>query len=221
MNLSELNEAIIRKQERKASIEDSIAAIRTESETIQAEVGSIQTAVFVVAEMARLTRERTKDVIEDLTTTAIRSVFSDRPFQFKIDFTYTAAGRMDCRLYIAEGEEEFDPVEEMGGGMVDVISFALRVVMWHLQKPPTRNTIMLDEPFKFMGHGDLQERAGQLLRSISEKLGIQFIIITHEDLLLDYADRAYLISHDGRESSAKQVIPAEEPKPKKTKRIRA
>ena len=215
MSLQETREKIIRLQEQRSIHLQTKASIRDEVAGLDDELVALQTAIFTVSEMARIMRERTKTVIEELVTSAINSVYTSRPFRYTLDFTFTAAGRMDCHMKVMEGDEEFDPVDEMGGGMVDVISFALRVVMWHLNKPRTRPTIILDEPFKFMGHGDLQERAGQLLRTISEKLGLQFIIITHESLLMNFVDRAYQITHNGTESKALQIVP----KPKE--RVRA
>jgi DNA repair exonuclease SbcCD ATPase subunit len=39
-----------------------------------------------------------------------------------------------------------------------------------------------------------------MLKEISRKLHLQLIIITHESELIDVADRAYLVEHNGRES---------------------
>jgi hypothetical protein len=44
-----------------------------------------------------------------------------------------------------------------------------------------------------------------MLREVSHELGLQLIIITHEDSLIEIADRAWNVEHDGRESHVNQI----------------
>ena len=75
-----------------------------------------------------------------------------------------------------------DPLE--CGGVLDVACFALRVASLILTKPPRRRLLILDEPFHFLsleganGHKNLL-RARELVHSLAEELGIQFIVVTH------------------------------------------
>jgi ABC-type lipoprotein export system ATPase subunit len=59
-----------------------------------------------------------------------------------------------------------------------------------MNRPHTRPVIILDEPLRFLSV-DLQERASIMIKEISKKLGLQFIIITHEQTLASYADRVF------------------------------
>jgi DNA repair exonuclease SbcCD ATPase subunit len=86
--------------------------------------------------------------------------------------------------------EEIDPMTASGGGVVHVASFALRIAMWSLQRPRPRETILLDEPFHFLSR-DLQPKASELLKVISKRLGIQFVIVTHDDSLTEAADKVF------------------------------
>ena len=162
-------------------------------------------ARWILTEVSTLTQKRFKERVEALVTMAIKSVF-DRPFQFLLEFE-RKRNKMECRPEIKElvdgKQRTFDPSEDMGGGIVDIISFALRIVLWNLEKPRSRNVIILDEPMKNLGK--MVSLAGQVLREISHKLNFQLIIITHEDELIEIADRAYNISHDGNKSIAMLV----------------
>jgi DNA repair exonuclease SbcCD ATPase subunit len=162
-------------------------------------------ARWVLTEVATQTQKRFKEKVETLVTMAIRSVF-DRPFQFLLGFE-RKRNKMECKPEIKElvnGKyRTFDPSEDMGGGMVDIISFALRVVLWSLEKPRSRAVIVFDEPMKNLGK--MVSLAGQVLKEISHKLNFQLIIITHEDELIEIADRAYYISHDGNKSHVELV----------------
>jgi DNA repair exonuclease SbcCD ATPase subunit len=80
-----------------------------------------------------------------------------------------------------------------GGGAVDVAAFALRIASWSMAQPHSRNTIILDEPLRFLSV-DLQEKASTMIKEVSDKLGIQMILVTHNDTLASFADRVFNVS---------------------------
>lgn len=150
-------------------------------------------ARWVLTKVAEQTQLRFKEKVESLVTMAIQSVF-DRNFNFVLLFEQKR-NKFECRPVVMENEVEYTPKDDMGGGIIDVISFALRVVLWSLQKPKTRNFLVLDEPMKYVGKGELLERAGMMLREISHRLGIQLVLVTHEPQLAEIADTAYSVTH--------------------------
>ena len=167
------------------------------------DVGVLVKARWVLSEVARLTQERFKEKVESLATMAIRAVF-DRPFDFVLEFE-RKRNKLECRPVVKEGDAEYVPKDDMGGGIIDVLSFALRVVLWSMQRPRSRNTIILDEPMKYVGKGELLDRAGRMLREVSRGLGLQLILVTHEPQLIEIADRAYSVKHDGKRSVVELV----------------
>jgi DNA repair exonuclease SbcCD ATPase subunit len=54
----------------------------------------------------------------------------------------------------------------------------------------TDNLIILDEPFKFISR-DLQERAGEILKKLSEKMKLQIIMVTHIPEFIEVADKVF------------------------------
>jgi len=153
-------------------------------------------ARWVITEASRINQQFFKDKVESLVTMAIQSVF-DRPFEFKL-IMERKRNKLECRPVIMEGENEYSPKDEMGGGLVDIISFAFRVVLWSVEKPRSRSIFILDEPFKFTGA--LVGRAGEMVKELSKTLGIQIIIVTHDEALKEIADVAYTVTHDGTKS---------------------
>jgi len=137
--------------------------------------------------------ENTQKVMETqmstLVTSALEGIFPD-PYQFVVRFVQRR-NKTECDLLFSKNGEEFKPVESSGGGPLDIASFALRVAFWCIQS--NRPTIILDEPFKFLSV-DLQPKAGELLKRLSEELGIQFIVITHLTELLPYGDNVIKIN---------------------------
>jgi len=163
-------------------------------------------ARHIIADVAKLTQTKFTSYVEQLVTLAIKSIF-DRPFKFKVDFDLKR-NKSECFLRIQEGEDEepFVPKDELGGGMLDAISFALRIVLWSLQNPRSCNTLLLDEPFKFVGQDEMLDRAGSMLKEISQRMNIQFIITTHQPKLTDIADAAWKVTHDGTHSVVTQIV---------------
>ena len=100
-------------------------------------------ARWVMTEVARITQEKFKDRIETLVTMAIQAVF-DRPFYFIVNSTINR-NKTECQLLVKEGidAEPFVPKDEMGGGLLDVISLALRVVLWSMERPRSNNVFLL------------------------------------------------------------------------------
>ena len=168
-------------------------------------------ARWVLTEVSKATQIRFKERVESLVTMAIQSVF-DRSFKFVLYFEHKR-NKLECRPVVMEGDDEFVPKDDMGGGIIDIISFALRVVLWSLQIPKSRNTLILDEPMKYVGKGVLLDRAGQMLKEISHRLNIQLIVVTHEPQLAQAADVVYNVEHiKGR--SVVTLIKEEIEKPK-------
>ena len=78
-----------------------------------------------------------------------------------------------------------------GGGVVDLTAFALRIASYALEQG-IDNVIILDEPFRFISR-DLQERASEVLKTLSTKLGLQVIMVTHISEFIDCADKVIKI----------------------------
>lgn len=150
----------------------------------------LEQAQAILQTVAQQTQQELEFRVSELVTLALDSVFPD-PYQLKLVFSLRR-GRTEADLMFVKrgGEEGFDPLSASGGGPVDVASFALRVSLWSLARPRTRNTILLDEPFRYVSR-DLQPQAGDMLKMVSEKLGIQFLIVTHETTLMEKADRTF------------------------------
>ena len=129
--------------------------------------------------------------ISDITSLALEAVFPD-PYALQVEFIQRR-NKTECDLYFVRDGEKVDPLSASGGGAVDVAAFALRIASWSMTKPRTRNVIILDEPLRFLS-ANLQERASSMIKELSDKLGIQFIVVTHEPILANYADRTFNVS---------------------------
>jgi DNA repair exonuclease SbcCD ATPase subunit len=158
-------------------------------------------AQVVLNEFSKISQEQFKEKIESLVTMVIQSVF-DRPFTFHLEFEKKRS-KVECVPIIKENGNEFSPKHDMGGGILDLIGFAFRVVLWSIESPRSRNIFILDE--SFIWTGSLITRVGHALKILSQKLKIQIILVSHENDLIEICDRAWRISHDGTMSQVKLI----------------
>ena len=147
-----------------------------------------QAQVFLQT-VAQNTQEKLKYQIEDVVNLALESVFPNE-YEFKINFN-VSRGKTDAELIFLDKRtgKTIDPMEASGGGVVDITCFALRISAWALENG-TDNLIILDEPFKFVSK-DLVERAGEILKTLSEKMKLQVIMVTHIPEFIDVADKVF------------------------------
>lgn len=147
-----------------------------------------QEAREVIRTVGQKTQNQISFHISDVTSLALDAIFQD-PYELEVRFVQRR-NKTECDLVFVKGDVEADPITASGGGAVDVAAFALRIASWSMLHPRTRNTIILDEPMRFLS-GDNQERASAMIKEIGQRLGIQFIIITHNEVLASYADRIF------------------------------
>lgn len=82
-----------------------------------------------------------------------------------------------------------NPRRDMGGGVNNIIGFALRVIFIKLTK--AKPIIILDEPFRFLGSKQIY--AAEMMKQLSEKFGIQFIVISHDEAITSCSDKSFEI----------------------------
>jgi len=219
MNLIDIRQRFNEAGGRKKQLEDSYTLKETHLESLTVQRDDNVKARWVLSEVSRLTQERFKDRVEKLVTMAVRSVF-DRDFSFELIFE-RKRNKLECQPIIKEKGNELIPKDAMGGSVLDIISFAFRIVLWSIEKPKSRNVFLMDEPGKWTGK--LVVKFGEMMREVSHRLGFQIIMPTHDDSLIEIADRAWHIEHDGTKSVVKLVSgeeKEEEVKPKRKLRRR-
>ena len=143
-------------------------------------------------EIAETTQRDVADTLSVIITSAIKAVFDTDEYRCEIIFG-TSRNQSDAKLILVKGEEEIDdPLDSISGGMIDVAAFAARVGFIFLKG--SRKVLIADEPFKGVSE-DFKGRCPEMLRLLSEQLGMQFIIISHMKEMIDGADNVLTISN--------------------------
>jgi DNA repair exonuclease SbcCD ATPase subunit len=188
MNLQDLRNQLERARGRKAQIDSSITTTQEELRKIQVSLRRHESAREIIRKVGLETQQQLQFHISDITSLALESVFND-PYQLVVEFVQRR-NKTECDLYFARQGENMDPLSASGGGAVDVAAFALRIASWSMMSPRTRPVIILDEPLRFLS-ADNQEKASVMIKELSQRLGLQFIIVTHEPILAAYADKVF------------------------------
>jgi len=172
-------------------IQTSLSALQEQFKEKKRSLIRHERAREIVRKVGLKTQQQLQVNISDITSLALEAVFPN-PYELKVNFVQRR-NKTECDLIFVRDGNEIDPITASGVGAIDVASFALRIASWSMTKPHSRNTIILDEPFRFLSE-NYQEKASIMLKEISKKLNIQFIIVTHEEVLTSYADKIFNVS---------------------------
>jgi chromosome segregation ATPase len=155
---------------------------------------------LLLIEASKHAREQGRKQIEYLVTQALQFVFGA-----EIEFKVVVEEKRDrpeaeflvCSHYEGGPQVENTPQDARGGGVVDVISLALRMALLYAFRPPLGGPLVLDEPGKHLSE-EYSPQLALFLKSFSQTLGRQIIMISHNQHLAESADTAYLMEmHQG------------------------
>lgn len=148
-------------------------------------------AQAIIQTVAKQTQQELEYHISEIVTLAFQSIFPN-PYEFQLEFVIQR-NKTEALIWFIRGGERAKPKDACGGGVVDIASFALRIALWALKQPKSRNTLILDEPFKNLS-ANLQPKASQLLQELSKKLNLQIIMVTHCQELIGAADKTFEVT---------------------------
>lgn len=173
---------------RRAFLQKQISDLERKKEELSERLISLEEAQVFIQQVAKETQEQLRYHIEDIVQLALDAVFPDE-YEFRVVFEIKR-GKTEARLCFLRNGVEIDPLISSGGGVSDVVAFALRLAVWSLGK--TRRVIILDEPFRYLSK-DLQPKAGEMLKNLSSRLKLQMIMVTHEEEMIDIADKKFVV----------------------------
>jgi DNA repair exonuclease SbcCD ATPase subunit len=190
-DVSRLRKIIEQRKGRRDQIRDSIVRIQQELKEKGKELRRHEEARVIIQEVALKTQKQLSYHISEITSLALNTIFPE-PYALEADFIQRR-NKTECDLFFVRNEERIDPLSASGGGAVDVAAFALRVASWSMQRPRSQNTLVLDEPFRYLS-ANLLPLAGEMLKQISERLKLQIIMVSHCEELIEAADKTFKVT---------------------------
>lgn len=169
---------------------------------IKKEIKICAEAHWLLIETSKTIQRQFKQNVEVLITHAIQTIYK-YPYVFKLNFEMKR-NNLEVTPIVKKGKTNLRPKDDMGGGILDVIAFGLKIILWYLEAPQTRAVLFLDEPFRFLG--SLSNKAGYMLKYLSKYFGLQIIMTSHDKQLSKFYDRKFKVVYNGIESTVTRQI---------------
>ena len=193
--LSELKSKLEQGRGRLALLYDQKSEREDALKTLRADVRTWGLVQVLLAKTSEYARTQLKARIEETVTAALRGVISD-----DLSFRITLGDRAnqptaEWEVVSCYGDMEIanSPEDARGGGIVDVVSIALRLALLELARPKPGGPLILDEPGKMISAEYAPNLAG-FLQEYARRTGRQVLMVTHNDALAEVADRSYRVS---------------------------
>lgn len=151
--------------------------------------------ILLLQKTATYAREQSKRQVEDLVTRCLQFIF-ETDIEFLIELSEKRSVP-NAEFYVRSNYDEgysiiTKPELERGGGVVDIISIALRIAFIQLHKPVLQGPIILDEPGKHVSE-DYIFNLGDFLSKSSSLFKRQIIMVTHNAHLAQICDKSYSV----------------------------
>jgi len=186
-------------QARRSLLQEQLLDFEEQHQQLMARADYGEKARIIFQTVAKKTQSNLEYHISTLVTTALSSVVPD-DIEFVVRFE-ERRNKTECDLLFKEYGVEYKPMDGAGFGSVDVAVFALRIAFWSLKK--NRATMVLDEPFRHLSH-DLQSKASEMLKMISEELNMQIIMVSHQENINLAADKTFITTKKGKFSDVRE-----------------
>lgn len=169
--------------QKKEVIENKIAELNIET---------LEQASAVLQKLSENQRNLAKVRLEELATQALRySIGGEYSVIIELE---DIRKRPQANVFIYKNENGEEPTEEdledpfndNGGGLVDIISTAIKLVVAQAQDIPIEGPLILDEPFKMLSK-EYVPLMSDFIKRISKDFGRQIIVVTHQEFLAESA----------------------------------
>jgi DNA repair exonuclease SbcCD ATPase subunit len=149
---------------------------------------------LLLQKVSEYAREQSRVQIESLVTNCLQYIF-DSNIEFKIEIN-EVRGRPEAEFYVVSNfggtQIKTKPQEARGGGVIDIISLAIRIAMLECSNLEIKGPIILDEPAKHVSD-DYITHVAEFLKQTTHMFQRQVIMVTHNRHLSEMADRWYRV----------------------------
>jgi DNA repair exonuclease SbcCD ATPase subunit len=168
---------------------------------VKKDIEKLTKVKLLLQNASQFAREQSKKQMEYLVTQCLQYVF-DPSLEFRIEINEKAS-RIEAEFYVATKTKDYEivtkPQDSRGGGVVDIISLAIRIAMMEIHEPKIEGPLILDEPAKHVSE-DYIMNVSDFLKQVSGMFKRQVIMVTHNNHLLESADLCYRVEIKDGES---------------------
>lgn len=200
-NLAKRKQMLTKRQVERDFYDENLKEVKSKILSLNLERDLLDKVRILFQLTADHARNQAKLQLETLVTNTLQYIFGPQ-FKFEIQLT-EHGGNPVAEFYVTtewEGESVSNkPQDARGGGIVDIVSIALRIAYMESMQPKVEGPIILDEPGKHVSDDYIVQMV-EFLRSISTTFDRQIILVSHNTHLIESADAAYMVNLQGTRS---------------------
>ena len=194
-SLSKIDSYISKEQGKREKILEQIDENREAIEDIQSKLELIEKVKLLLQKTSEFARDQAKNQIESLVTNCLQYIFENNiEFEIEIGELY---GKPNAEFYVTTNKNNLTiktkPEQSRGGGIIDILSLALRIAFIQVHKPEIEGPLILDEPAKHVSE-DYIFNVADFLKRTSEMFERQIIMVTHNNHLSSIAANTYKVN---------------------------
>ena len=189
--LQQLDRDLTRREAERNLLAEQAAKLRDGLTREEESLRMWERARDLLVQVLLTTQGQVKSFVEEVVTLALSTIYGP-DYGFELEYE-TRRNQVEATPWIVIGDERTSPRDEVGGGVLDVTSLALRLALWAMAEPRTAPTFLLDEPSKFLSD-DLQADFGRMLAELADMLGAQFVVVTHSPAVAESAGAVYTVT---------------------------
>ncbi|NLW22345.1 MAG: ATPase [Tissierellia bacterium] len=207
-HISKVSHFISKEQGKREKILEQIGEIEKSIIDIQNKIDLLEKVSILLQKTSEYARNQAKVQIESLVTNCLQYIFENNiEFEIEIEELY---GKPNAEFYVTTKVDDTiiktKPEQSRGGGVVDIISLALRIAFLQVHKPKIEGPLILDEPAKHVSE-DYIFNVADFLKRTSEMFERQIIMVTHNNHLASIGTNAYRVTMKGTESHVEKITP--------------
>ena len=192
--VAEMRAVFQRQSGQRGSVQARHKAALAEMNSAQQDIVHWDLVVQLLTLTSESQREQIRQRIESTVTAALQTVFGDS-LEFRViqdtmggqPVTGWAVMTRYADAVLTTGVED-----SRGGGVVDVVSLALRLAVLELYRPRIAGALVLDEPGRHLS-AEYSMNLARFLKGYSQETGRQCLLITHQTALAECADKSFRV----------------------------
>lgn len=196
-NLSKLNNKILSNEGKIEILNDQLEKIEKKLEDKEKYSEVLTQVSLLFQKTSEFAREQSKRQIEDTVTKCLQFIF-ETDIEFLIELSEARSVPI-AEFYVQSNYSEgysikTKPEIARGGGVVDIISLALRIAFLQQNQPILSGPLILDEPGKHVSN-DYIFNLGEFLKQSSNVFNRQIIMVTHNPHLSQISDKTFQVKN--------------------------
>lgn len=192
MNLKNLEIKIENLKSKKLDLIDKIKEEKVELRLLEKEKLNIEKCLKILEYLSKCNQDKIVKLFEDTVGVGLKDLF-DETYDFRIlQKSRGNSSACDFQVSCSVFPGWSDVIMCHGKSLQDIVAVILRIVLIKLDNR-SRKIVILDEPLSGL-EIERQKIASKFLYEISEKFGIQLLVVTHSAELTEHATKEIRVS---------------------------